>query len=212
MIALLVLVASAALLGLGSAVASKYEQAARFEVAASGGGDTAPAATPLPVGTLANTVKDSAGQPLAGVTVSIQGPVYRELTTDSNGLASVADLPPGTYTVSAWTATHGTPAGVPLVVGDTEGVRLSLTMVRMLGTVRVLVRDEAGNAVPDVWVAHTGWLSQGSVQTDAAGVATFNDTYFAGQAFSANAPGVGSVGWTFKDFTEGDTDLTLTLR
>lgn len=56
--------------------------------------------TPPAGGTLLAQVVDQTGAPLSGVTVAANGPSYASGSTDSTGCIELADLSPGSYTVS----------------------------------------------------------------------------------------------------------------
>src|SRR5689334_18022270 len=52
-------------------------------------------------GRIGGTVRSASGDPVAGVTVRAQGPASGRATTAGDGSYSIADLSPGSYTVTA---------------------------------------------------------------------------------------------------------------
>jgi hypothetical protein len=176
LIALLVLVATFALFGLGSVVADKYEQAARFEVAAGSGGSTPQAAEVPPAGTLVVLVKDTAGNPVEGARVS--GPYWDEKTTGPDGRVMWEGLSPGTYQADAWTATLGPGGWQSLTLPATQGLLHVITLSPTGGTLTVRVKDGGGNPVPGASVGFVGWPYLPDRTTDASGIVEFPDVQF----------------------------------
>ncbi len=125
-----------------------------------------------PTGTLAGTVTDSAGTPLAGIPVSVSGPASRSATTDSAGRYSLA-LTPGSYSVTAGGGFYvpQTVTGVQVVVGQTTTRNFALARVPT-GTITGKVTDSlSGQALAGATVVATGPASV-SGTTNASGVYT----------------------------------------
>jgi hypothetical protein len=120
------------------------------------------------------TVEDSAGQPLAGVTILAQGSyLYTVGTTDSTGTAS-ANLPAGTYTFTA--KLYGTTASYGPVSVSADSVT-SYTFHTVKAQVNLQTCDGQGLAGASVQYkagAYTYYLAPNDVQTftDASGVSS----------------------------------------
>jgi hypothetical protein len=84
-------------------------------------------------GKLVGVLKDSAGKPLQNVTVNVldkAGQVVSSVTTDANGLFSVANLPAGSYSIQAVSAAGQALAGatsVTVAAGATTTVAATAT-------------------------------------------------------------------------------------
>jgi hypothetical protein len=96
-------------------------------------------------GALNGSVLDSAGRPLAGVTISAAGPVSASTVTGADGGFALASLPPGLYTIAA--AKPGYDAAPPRTYTVVSGVRgrLSFALGASHGTLREVGRVRAGS-------------------------------------------------------------------
>ncbi|HEV3239764.1 MAG TPA: TonB-dependent receptor [Casimicrobiaceae bacterium] len=87
------------------------------------------AVTPLLAATLVGRFQDSAGNPVAGIVITLRaadGHQVAQQTTDPQGLANFADLAPGRYTVEA----GGPPAGpVAQTIEITAAPSVNLTVI-----------------------------------------------------------------------------------
>lgn len=59
----------------------------------------APARAASDTGTIAGSVRDTAGDPVAGAQIVVSGPASRQTTSDARGTFTVAQLPPGIYRI-----------------------------------------------------------------------------------------------------------------
>jgi len=122
-------------------------------------------------GTITGSVTDAEdGSPLVGATVS-DG--TRTTTTDATGEYNIANMPPGTYQVTASkSGYHSLSLTVTVLSGGTAVANFSLNEVIVFGTITGTVTDaEDGSAI---WGAQ---VSDGisTVLTDATGQYTIND-------------------------------------
>ncbi|MFG1946961.1 S8 family serine peptidase [Nonomuraea sp. NPDC048826] len=111
-------------------------------------------------------VVTSGGQPVSGVTVTIDGPTDRTLVTGDDGAFSFVRLLPGEYAVTAEKFGYERAAATATVTGD-QTTTVDLTMTALAtGTVSGTVTT-AGTPEPGVTVAAAG--TPLSAVTDAAG-------------------------------------------
>ncbi|HET7401832.1 MAG TPA: hypothetical protein VFJ62_08630 [Usitatibacter sp.] len=188
-------------------------------IAASGGTpQNTMVTTAFPVA-LSVIVRDMANNPISGVTVSFTGPAtgagatlsVASAVTNASGIASTAATAngtPGSYVVTASVANLAQTATfaltnnprVPAVSVLSGNGQSTLTGAAFAAPLRVIVKDQAGGAMPGVTVTFAGppatgasaSLSATSVVTDAAGTAQASATAngIAGAyAVSATAPG-----------------------
>ena len=87
-------------------------------------------------GTLSGTVTASGGGALEGVTVSVSGGAAPPATTNVSGVYSIANLAPGTYTVTFSKALYSevTITGVVVTAGGTTTRNQALTLIPSPGT------------------------------------------------------------------------------
>ena len=89
------------------------------------------AAAPALAATLNSTVKDASGKPVAGVAVKLLDATGHQValqTSDTQGLATFADVPAGRYTVQS-SGTTTSPVTQIVEVTDTAAVNVTLTVL-----------------------------------------------------------------------------------
>ena len=146
--------------GIGAGRINAYE--------AVSGGDTTP---PPPTGSITGTVTDAEdGSAIAGATVT-DG--TRTTTTDATGGYTIADIPPGTYQVTASRSGYQSSSlTVTVVSGATAVANLALNEITTPGSITGTVTDaEDGSAIASATVTD----GTRTVLTDAAGQYTIND-------------------------------------
>lgn len=149
-------------------------------------------------GTLAITVTDSSGTPVNNASVALtnvngNGGTPAAVNTNSAGVATFNNNVPAdpyTYTVSkSGYATAGPLGPVCVAIGSTASATATLSAQSTCvasstkGTLVVTVTDESGNLVSGAKVHLTnqsGGAAPGDVNTNASGVATFNNNATAG--------------------------------
>jgi len=114
------------------------------------------AAAVATTGTLAGTVSDSAGKPLAGATVRIEGPATYSVTTDATGKFSVAVIP-GVYELifSRPGFSEFDSGSQPLLAGETRTVTVSLSD-STLTSLRTIGRITTKSIRPSINTASSG--------------------------------------------------------
>ena len=100
-------------------------------------------ASPVAAATLQGRVLDPQRQPIAGARVRVQDEgrdLRRETTTDSGGAFTVAELPPGTYSVAAEASgfASATRRGLTVVVGQTYRLDVALALGGVTETVEAV--------------------------------------------------------------------------
>jgi outer membrane receptor protein involved in Fe transport len=107
----------------------------------------APAAANQSVGTIAGTIHDNSGAPIANAKVTLTGPATQSTTTDANGAFSFANVTPGVYTLTATKAGYQTANEPSLAVLAGQTQTLAVTMpqltfqsLRTIATVRAAGR------------------------------------------------------------------------
>jgi outer membrane receptor protein involved in Fe transport len=94
-------------------------------------GLTGPASAAEPGGRLEGKVSDTSGGPLPGAHVSVEGPVFKDVTAGAGGVFRVSDLKPGEYKVRAsLQGFKAAEAAVKVAAGEMAGVALSLEVGR----------------------------------------------------------------------------------
>jgi hypothetical protein len=80
------------------------------------------------LGSIAGTVKDSSGNPIAGVSISVSGPSSGSTSTDNNGYYIISNLNPGSYTVTASIIGYNSQSkSASVSAGSTTTVNFDLT-------------------------------------------------------------------------------------
>ncbi|MFD2386074.1 SpaA isopeptide-forming pilin-related protein [Enterococcus rivorum] len=138
------------------------------------------------VGTLEITKKDEAGTLLSGAEFDVYDStdkLVKTVTTDVNGVASLADLPYGTYKVVETKAPAGyildsTPKYVTVSKDDPNGkVVLTVVNKKAVGTLEITKKDESGTLLSgaefDVYDSTDKLVK--TVTTDVNGVASLAD-------------------------------------
>jgi hypothetical protein len=92
-------------------------------------------------GALSGVVRDAAGRPLPGATLSLEGPIALQATSDVRGAFTLTDLPPGLYTLSA--AKPGYADAGPSAVTILAGVRGQLSIALGAASLREVGRVRA---------------------------------------------------------------------
>lgn len=94
-------------------------------------------------GTIAGSIKDVSGAPIAGATVRISGPQTQAATTDAQGNFSIANLPAGIYAFEARKSGYNTAteSSITVLAGSTQTLAvtmsaLSFTTLRTIANVR----------------------------------------------------------------------------
>lgn len=126
------------------------------------GGVTAAAAVEpaITTGSISGTVvRDDVGTPVAGVTVSADGPTWASVTTDSTGAYTLPDLAAGSYVVSFfpegtdlkreyWQNAADYAQATPVVVGDGEAVSAIDASLDQGGAIQgTVTRGDDGSAI-----------------------------------------------------------------
>ncbi len=137
-------------------------------VACSGGGDATgpgnnnppPPPPPPTTGVISGRVTSATGVALDGVTVTTQ-PASGTATTDAQGNYSIANVPPGSYSVIAARSgySNGT-ATVSVVAGQTASANLSLQSTALPFSYTQLAQIQAvtGNAIASIAISPDGRL------------------------------------------------------
>lgn len=142
----------------------------------------------ITTGALEVVKKDEAGKLLAGAEFEVRDAndkVVGTITTDANGIATLKDLPFGTYKIIETKAPEGyeldaTPKTITISKGDPNGV-ISITIenkkAKTTGNLEVIKKDEAGTLLAgaefDVYNEKDELV--GKITTDANGVGQLND-------------------------------------
>lgn len=152
-------------------------------------------------GTMAGVVRDTASQPVAGVTVATDRGGNSTLTAD-DGSYTLDNVVPGTYTVTAAKGgyTAETQEGVGVSAGTTTLVDFTLTAIPGNGTLAGTVTDPQGHGIDGVQVA-TGDGSY-STLTDADGQylfaqiapGTYTLTFTTAGYLTTTEPGIEVIG------------------
>ncbi len=103
------------------------------------------------VGTLTVKVQKEGGGAIEGAAVHLEGPFSDDGKTDASGVATFADLPAGSYTVSAEQDSFDD-ARTTAELGDGSQVEVDLALRAQLFDLDVLVQDEAKNPLRDAVV------------------------------------------------------------
>ena len=125
------------------------------------GGVTAAAAEdPVVAGSISGTVvRDDDGTPVAGVTVSADGPTGASVTTDSTGTYTLPNLAAGSYIVSFfpegtdlkreyWKDASDYSQAIPVVVGEGEAVSAIDASLVQGGSIQgIVTREDDGSAI-----------------------------------------------------------------
>lgn len=135
-----------------------YVDPAPVSVTVTAAGDTVTAATASLVApsTISGVVSNADPAPVAGATVTIDGPTYATTTTDANGAYSFTTLPAGTYNLTVSAAGYVDSPSIPVTItnaGDT--VTQDVTLNRT-SSVTVFVADSHGVPVDGAAVVVTG--------------------------------------------------------
>jgi len=142
----------------------------------------------ITTGALEVVKKDEAGKLLAGAEFEVRDAndkVVGTITTDANGIATLKDLPFGTYKIIETKAPEGyeldaTPKTITISKGDPNGV-ISITIenkkAKTTGALEVVKKDEAGTLLAgaefDVYNEKDELV--GKITTDANGVGQLDD-------------------------------------
>ena len=120
-----------------------------------------------PTGTIVGTVEDESSDPISGVTVTTN-PGGHSGVTLANGQYTIADVPVGTYTVSASKIGYavGVQPGVVVNDGQTTAVDFTLEEGPSTGTISGWVKDGSSNPLVGATVQTT---AGGYVTTTGAG-------------------------------------------
>lgn len=118
--------------------------------------------------TVAGTVVDSAGSPVAGARIFVQSSRYPSSCDDTrkptgpDGRFEVQDLPPASHVLLAWTPGHGA-AAVELPAGPVETLKVVLPAAT--ASIRGQVCDAGGKPVTgaEVWIAQLDLEACGGV-------------------------------------------------
>lgn len=176
-----------------------------------GGCDSAP--TPAGIGgSVRGTVVDDTGAAVSDAAVALtrNGQAARTVTSDADGVYAFADVPPGTYTLTATPpAGHAASAVGTASVTVASGAQaqappIVLSHAHAAGSIRGAITDNIGAAVADAEVALTGnGLAARTTRSGPDGVYTF----------AGVPPGTYTLGITPPpDFTLGQTGTaTLTV-
>ncbi|MFJ2534398.1 MSCRAMM family protein [Microbacterium maritypicum] len=135
--------------------------AAALALALALGGVTAAAAEdPVVAGSISGTVvRDDDGTPVAGVTVSADGPTGASVTTDSTGTYTLPNLAAGSYVVSFfpegtdlkreyWKDASDYSQAIPVVVGEGEAVSAIDASLVQGGSIQgIVTREDDGSAI-----------------------------------------------------------------
>jgi len=183
----------------------------------SNGAAGAPGTPGLDIGTIAGTVKDSSGAPVAGVAIGTV-PASTTATTDSSGKFTLANIPIGAYTVSASKTGYQTQqlTGVGVSAGATNQISITLaTAPGAPGAVSGTIVGRQGVAQPSAPVAGASVCVEGA--SPAVCTSTQNDGTFtlanvaAGPAF-LTATAAGFLPGETKEATfAGAAGVTITL-
>ncbi|WP_050761606.1 S8 family serine peptidase [Beutenbergia cavernae] len=124
-------------------------------------------------GTLAGTVTDEAGAPVAGAAVNVAGPTERDITTDEAGAFSLGVVP-GDYTLTA-TAFGFSPgtATATVVPGETATVTIALTPAATFAVTGTVTNSVTGDPVGGATVSLGAPIAD--VTTAADGTYAFAD-------------------------------------
>ena len=150
------------------------------------------------------TVTDTAATPvpIAGATVTIDGPVFSQTQTGSDGTYSVGMLPPGAYTVTVTAA--GYVDSLPYNVGvsgygttTTQNVSLDTT-----STADILVTDASANPITDATVNISGDGGTFYGTTDSTGHVSIPGLTIGSYTVTGSANG----------FLDGSVPLTVTAN
>jgi protocatechuate 3,4-dioxygenase beta subunit len=138
-------------------------------------------ATLTPGGTISGQVTDSTGKPLADIcadatTAALSDPSGGD-ETDSNGVYTIADLAPGTYTVdfsdcAADTYAHNTITGVQVTAGKTTTQNATLVLG---GAIKGKLTDGSGRALSGACVTVRAGGRTGTIHTDSNGAFSIGD-------------------------------------
>jgi hypothetical protein len=124
-------------------------------------------ASPLAAATLQGRILDPQRQPVAGARVRVQGEgrdLRRETTTDAGGAFTLAELPPGTYTLAAEAAglASATRRGLTLAIGQTYRLDVAMAIGGVTETVDAVAEAPlvtAGTSTVD------GVIDRSSIET-----------------------------------------------
>jgi hypothetical protein len=158
------------------------------------------------VGTLTGSVlNDDDGAAISGATVSITGPASRSATTNANGAFTIANLPVGSYQVTATAADFEPTTTTATITRDASTtVTLRLAPVEVAPTVGSI----AGSVVDDDTSAPISGaavtVTQGA--TEITAVTTAADGTFAAPDLT---PGTYTVTATADDYDTASTDVTV---
>ncbi len=150
----------------------------------------------IPPGSAVITV-NAEGSPLSGATVVVPvNGVNRTVTTDANGEAAFADMPPGVYSFGAYKANYSSTSVDGVVITSGAAATGTINLTRQTGSLTIRVREPASPPVvyiegATVTVTGSG-IAQGvtrTVQSDADGKAVFSDLPTGNYTFSVTKTG-----------------------
>ncbi|HET7812996.1 MAG TPA: TonB-dependent receptor, partial [Candidatus Baltobacteraceae bacterium] len=129
-------------------------------------------AAPQGTGTIAGSIKDASGAPVANATVTVSGPQSQTATTDSQGNFSISGLPSGIYSFRATKAGYNTASDTNITVlpGGTQTLTvtmnvLTFTSLRTIATVRSSGRGTFNTSPASVSVINSQtFVDQGQPQ------------------------------------------------
>ena len=106
-------------------------------------------------GAISGVVRDSANNPISGVTVSTTPGGYTAFTNTS-GQYTISNVPPGTYTVEAYKSGYGSVTQSNVQVVSNQTTTVNFTFSTGSGTITGTVRDSASNPLSGVTVRTVG--------------------------------------------------------
>ncbi len=123
-----------------------------------------------PPGSITGTVSNSDG-PLAGASVTANPGAFNT-TTNGSGVYTLANLPPGSYTVTASASYHAN-GNETVAVTSSNTTTQNFLLTKTDGSLQVTVKDGVTNLPIDG--ATVDITPGGSASTNASGIATFNN-------------------------------------
>ena len=163
------------------------------------------------LGSMSGTVRNVAGNPLQGATVIVTGgATTKTATSDAEGSFSIADLPPGTYTITGSLTGYVTQTGSKDVL-DGGNVTVMIVLPKF-GGITGSVKDNNSQAINGASITISKGAASFTTTSVAGGAFSFSDLEAGTWNISASATGYSSYSGSVFVANDQDASVIITLQ
>jgi len=160
---------------------------------------------------MSGTVRNVAGKPLQGAAVIVTGgATTKTATSDAEGSFSIADLPPGTYTITGSLTGYVTQTGSKDVL-DGGNVTVMIVLPKF-GGITGSVKDNNSQAINGASITISKGAASFTTTSVAGGAFSFSDLEAGTWNISASATGYSSYSGSVFVANDQDASVIITLQ